>query len=205
MKPWLRTCWDQLTLYLPALLMGLFALGTWWLVRHSPTPGESLTANPIRHEADYVLQKFSIKNFDAAGQLKSEVLGQVAQHYPDTNMLEITRAQLRNIGATGEDIWATAQQALASADGAEVQLKGQVHVVRTWPATSDANPPAPMEYRGEFLEIDGHANRMQTPLPVVITQGGNRFVGNAMSYDQAQGELIMRGQVHTTLVPRKNH
>lgn len=34
----IRQGWDQLSIYLPVLLMGLLALGTWWLVRNAPMP-----------------------------------------------------------------------------------------------------------------------------------------------------------------------
>ena len=33
-----RHGWDQLSIYLPVALMGLLALGTWWLVRNAPMP-----------------------------------------------------------------------------------------------------------------------------------------------------------------------
>ena len=34
----LRHAWDRLSIYLPVLLMGLLALGTWWLVKNTPGP-----------------------------------------------------------------------------------------------------------------------------------------------------------------------
>ena len=34
----IRQAWDRFSLYLPVLLMGLLALGTWWLVRNAPVP-----------------------------------------------------------------------------------------------------------------------------------------------------------------------
>ena len=33
-----RRGWDAATVYLPVVLMGLLALGTWWLVRNAPMP-----------------------------------------------------------------------------------------------------------------------------------------------------------------------
>ena len=37
-RPWTRALrlWDQISIYLPILLMGALALGTYWLVRNSP-------------------------------------------------------------------------------------------------------------------------------------------------------------------------
>ena len=36
MMRWAQQGWERLSLYLPVLLMGLLALGTWWLVRNAP-------------------------------------------------------------------------------------------------------------------------------------------------------------------------
>jgi hypothetical protein len=38
MTPVLRQGWEKFSLYLPVILMGLLALGTWWLVRNAPAP-----------------------------------------------------------------------------------------------------------------------------------------------------------------------
>ena len=38
MTGWLRRGWEGASVYLPVLLMGLLALGTWWLVRNAPHP-----------------------------------------------------------------------------------------------------------------------------------------------------------------------
>ena len=34
----LLMAWDRLSIYLPIAMMGLMALGTYWLVQNSPTP-----------------------------------------------------------------------------------------------------------------------------------------------------------------------
>ena len=64
----LRHAWDRLSIYLPVLLMGLLALGTWWLVRNAPQVQEPRPASAPRHEPDYVMKGFSIQSFDASGR-----------------------------------------------------------------------------------------------------------------------------------------
>jgi hypothetical protein len=83
--------WDQLSSwYLPVLLMGLLALGTWWLVRNAPAPlAGPQSAGCVPAEPDYFMRRFSVKSFDANGRLQSEVIGAKASHYPDTDTLEI--------------------------------------------------------------------------------------------------------------------
>ena len=60
-----RLALDRLTLYLPAILMAIFALGSWWLVRSLPSFFNEAAAPSVRHEPDYFLKNFSVKSFDA--------------------------------------------------------------------------------------------------------------------------------------------
>ena len=71
MKPNLRHAMEKLSLYLPVLLMGLLALGTWWLVRNAPKPIAVGPERAVMHEPDYYMKDFSIKSFDVTGRLKS--------------------------------------------------------------------------------------------------------------------------------------
>ena len=68
----LRT-WDRISIYLPLVLMGALALGTYWLVRNSPVLSPQQTAKAPKHEIDYFMRQFTIKSFGDAGQFKSEV------------------------------------------------------------------------------------------------------------------------------------
>ena len=86
---WLRLGWDRVALYMPIALMGLLALGTYWLVRSAPGMDEPGVPAPVRRDPDYRMEKFSIKTFDAAGHLRSELFGNQARHYPQTDIVEI--------------------------------------------------------------------------------------------------------------------
>jgi lipopolysaccharide export system protein LptC len=97
----LRRSWDRLSLYLPVLLMGLLALGTWWLVRNAPVPLVPEAQRPVRHDPDYFMKGFSVKTFDGTGRLHSEIQGTMARHYPDTDTLEIDQARMRSVSPDG--------------------------------------------------------------------------------------------------------
>lgn len=71
----LREAGDRFFLYLPLLCMAVLALGTYWMVRTTP-PAEAPSAPKAqRHDPDYFMQGFSVKTFDAAGRIRSEVMG----------------------------------------------------------------------------------------------------------------------------------
>ena len=132
MSAWgrVRNAWDRLTVYLPVVLMGLIALGTYLLARNTPVFGPAPGQEPARHDPDYFLRGFTVKSFDPAGRLRTEVQGAEGRHYPDTDTLEIDHPRIRAINARGELTVATAKRGLTNSDGSEVQLFGDAVVTR---------------------------------------------------------------------------
>jgi lipopolysaccharide export system protein LptC len=197
----LRTLWDRLSLYLPMLLMGLLALGTYWLVRSTP---ELLPPEPeaaVRHEPDYFMRKFSVRTFDASGQLKSEVFGQDARHYPDTDTLEIEQVQIRSFNEAGRLTTASASQAVTNGDASEVQLMGHARVVRE-PMRNPAGQTQPgLEFRGEFLHAFMDTERVKSHKPVELIRGQDHFTADSMDFDNLDRVMQLKGRVKGTLQP----
>jgi len=202
MKAHLYQLWDKLSLYLPIALMAFFAIGTWWLVRNTPKLDEGGSVHPVRHESDYQLQQFSIQSFDAQGHFKSQLWGEQALHYPDTDTLEIKQVRLHGLDLHGATTRGSALRALVSANSTQVELTGQVHLVHQ-PAPA-ANATAAMTFDSEALHIDTERDELHTATPVVIAQGGKRFSANGMTYQHEQGQLELRGQVRSTLTPQRH-
>lgn len=199
----LRRAWERLSIYLPILLMGLFALGSWWLVRNMPVIVAPGAAAPPRHEADYFMRRFSVKSFDAAGKLKSELWGAEAHHYPDTDQLEIAQVRMRAFDEQGRLTVATARRAISNADGSEVQLMGDARVVREGGRSPGGEALPRMEFRGEFLHAFVKQDRVRSHLPVELTRGSDRFTADALDYDHRSQVLDLRGRVRGQLAPRQ--
>lgn len=197
----LREAWDRASIYLPLILMGLLALGSYWLVRNAPIFGPPEPGRPAQHEPDYFMRGFALKTFDATGRLKSEVLGTEVRHYPDTDTLEIDKARLRSISPEGRLTTATADRALSNADGSEVQLFGNAVVVRN--ATSDpSGKQLPrLEFRGEFLHAFLNSERIKSHKPVILMRGQDQFTADAMDYDNLDRVMDLRGRVKGVLAP----
>ena len=198
----IRQGWDQVTLYLPVVLMGLLALGTWWLVRNAPMPQLPVVERPQGHQPDYFMKSFSVKSFDVTGRLHSEVQGAVARHYPDTDTLEIDQARMRSITPDGRLTVATANRALTNADGSEVQLFGNAVVTRE-PLPAKAGAPAlpRLEFRSEFLHAFTNTERVRSNQPVTLTRGKDRFTADTMDYDNLDQVLQLRGRVRGMIMP----
>ena len=196
-----RGAWDQVSIYLPIILMGLMALGTYWLARNTPVFSLPEATRPARHEPDYYMRGFSVKTFDATGRLKSEVLGSEARHYPDTDTLEIDQPRIRSYNARGELTLATAARALTNADGSEVQLIGDAVVTREATKGADGRGAPTLEFRGEFLHAFLNTERVKSHKPVTLSRGGDRFTGNSLDFDNVERVLQLDGRVRGTLRP----
>ena len=198
----LRRAWDRATLYLPVLLMGLLALGTWWLVRNAPQPVAQTVPQAPQHEPDYFMKNFAVKSFDAKGKLQSEVRGTLARHYPDSDTLEIDLPRVRSTNLQGQVTLATAESAISNGDGSEVQLWGNAHITRNQPpTTAGESAPPPLEFRSEFLHLYRDAERVRSDRPVVLTRGADRFTGDQLEYRHLDRVLELQGRVRGLIHP----
>lgn len=195
--PWHLRLLESATAYLPVLLMGVLALGTWWLVTISPAPQEVSEPAPPRHEPDYTMQRFAVQRFAADGRLKVQIEGAELRHYPDTDALEIENPLIRAFGPDGRVTVASAIRALSNGDGSEVQLFGSAQVQR-----EAQRPQDRVEFRSEFLHAFLDTERVRSHLPVVVRQGGTELRADGMEYDNLARTVELKGRQRATFAPR---
>lgn len=193
--------WDRLSLYLPIVLMGLVALGTYWLVQSTPVNRAPGVAVPVRHEPDYFMNGFSVRTFAEAGRLKSEVFGAAARHYPDTDTLEIDSVRIRAFDEQGRLTTATANRAVTNSDGSEVQLYGKAQITRDAQANKMGQTTPRIEFRGEYLHAFLNTDRVVSNRPVELRRGRDVFQAESMDYDNVRQSMVLQGRVRGTLVP----
>lgn len=202
MNKLLLFAWDRLSLYLPIVLMGLLALGTYWLVQQAPGPARSETARPVRHDPDYFMKNFSVRTFMDTGTLKSEVFGVAARHFPDSDTTEVDKIRMRSFDDQGRLTTATANRALTNSDGSEVELFGNAIVVREPVVEKGVQVTPRMEFRGQYLHAYLNADRVQSDKPVELRRGTDVFVGDSLDYDNSQQIMLLRGRVKGQLIPQ---
>lgn len=194
--------WDRMTMYLPIILMGFIALGTYWLARNTPSLGTAGgTERPAEHEPDYFLRGFSVKTFDPKGRLQSEIYGREARHYPDTDTTEIDEPRIRQYNERGAVTVATARRAISNGDGSEVQLIGDAVVTREAAKTGGEATPT-LEIRSEFLHAFMNEERLRSHKRVTLRRGQDVFEADGIEYDNLERVLQMNGNVRGTLQPR---
>ena len=202
-KPWRRAlrAWDQVSIYLPLVLMGTLALGTYWLVRNSPVFSAQEAAKTTKYEVDYFMRKFTIRSFGETGQLKSEVHGVEGRHYADSDILEIDKPRILSISDAGRPVTSTSNRALSNGDGSEVQLFGNARVVREAVAGTDGKVLPRLEFQGEFLHAFVNEERVKSHLPVTLIRGADQFTGDTFVYNNLTGIAELKGRVKGQLMP----
>ena len=200
MKAFFYDLWDRLLLSLPLLIMGVLALGTYWMARSTPDQAALEPERSASHEPDYFMHAFSVKTFDATGKLRTEVSGDVARHYPDTQWMEIDAIRIRSFDTNGRLTTATALKGLTNEDSSEVQLLGQANVVREAQTQGSAITPR-MEYRGEFLHAFLNTEQVRSHKPVELIRGNDRITADSLDFDNIEQVMQLRGRVRGILVP----
>jgi lipopolysaccharide export system protein LptC len=193
---WTTRLSDLVSAYLPLLLMGLLALGTWWLVENSPMPLGEATPRPLRHEPDYTMTQFSVQRFAADGRLRVQIEGQALRHYPDTDTIEIDLPRIRAYAPDGRETVATARLAISNGDGSEVQLQGDAQVRRA----ADAREPA-IEFRSEFLHAFFDTEVLRSHRPVVVRRGAAELRADRLEYRQLEQRVELGGRIHASFPP----
>jgi lipopolysaccharide export system protein LptC len=198
----LRGAWERVSVYLPIILMGLMALGTYWLARNTPSLGTVESRRAEVHEPDNLMRRFSIKTFDPSGRLKSEIFGAEARHYPDSDTIEIDQPRIRSFNMRGELTVATARLGVSNGDGTEVQLIGDAVVTREAVAGKNGQTRPRLQFRGEFLHAFLDSERVASHKPVELMRGEDRFIADSLAYDNLDQVMDLRGRVRGTLTPK---
>jgi lipopolysaccharide export system protein LptC len=196
---WAGRALDSMSVYLPIILMGVLALGTYWLARNTPTFSPPVAQRQPTHQPDYFMRGFAVKSFDPAGRLKSELHGSEARHFPDTDTLEIDNVRIRSYNEQGALTVATAKRAITNADASQVQLIGDAVVTREGAKQADGSAAPKIEIRGEFLHAFLDVERVKSDKPVVLVRGKDQFTADTLAYDNLDRVLELRGRVRGIL------
>ena len=192
---------DQLVAWLPVLGMAVFALGSLWLVRNAPRFDLGAPAAPPTHEPDYQMQRFAVRNFDAAGQLRSELKGERGRHYPDTDTLEVDEPRMRSYGEDGAITDGEARRGVSNHDGSRVQLYDDARVWREPVSDAQGRLTPALEFRGEYLNALTQSEQVDSDQPVKLTRGADWFVGDTFDYDNQTGVANLHGNVKGVIQP----
>jgi len=194
-------------LIVPLILVAIVARN--WVERPETFEIEE-TVDMRRSEADYYLEEFTTRRFDANGALEYIVAGDSLSHFPDDDTSEVVapRVELRRPGA----IWRIdAERGRLRTDPDVFTLLGDVRLERivtdeaTVAATEAPEPtgddpagggPLTITTRDLSLALDG--NEVATDAPLEIVAEGWRLAGTGLRSTIDAGKLELLSNVHGT-------
>jgi lipopolysaccharide export system protein LptC len=198
-QPWSYRFAQWFSAYLPLLLMGLLAMATWWLVQNTPRlvdPGEPA---PLRHEPDYLMERFTLQRYTADGALRVRLQGEQMRHYPDTDTIEVDAVTINAYGPDGRVTTATARRAVANGDASELQLVGRAQVVY-----EAGNPAREVEFESEFLHLFTRTEQLRSHQPVRMQQGASVLTVGSLEYDHLTRSAKLGAPVRASFqLPRR--
>ena len=200
-RSWSRW-WDQLSIYLPVLLMMLLALASYWLLRATPEPEVPRPKRDVTHEPDYFMHRFSVKVFEPGGALKTELYGTEARHHPDTGTLVVDAARIRSFGPQRQLSTATARQITSNDEGTEFLLEGDAAVVRQASRGAQGEMLPRIEFHGQLLRVVTQPEHVSSELPVVLIRGLDQITANTLDYQGDTRVADLTGQVKARFAPR---
>lgn len=193
---------DSFSIYLPVVLMGLLALASYWLLRATPVADLPEVDRPVSTEPDYFMRRFSVKVFDAAGVLKTELNGVEARHYPATDTVEVDNGRIRHVGLNGLPTLASARLITTNGDNTEFVLEGNAVVVREAGVNAAGEAVPRLEFRGEFLHIYTAPERVVSDQPVTLLRGTDRLQADTLDYVGDERVANFKGRVKVRMEPR---
>jgi len=194
----LHKVWDAVWGLLPWLSLGLGLLVTVWLLRVAPGPKQQIVEKQVLASTDYDIRRFTLRVYDLEGQLKSQLQGETAQHFPATMTTLVAMPRFFSYSTQGNMTSGQAKQALLNEDGSEVQLMGQVKL-HTLPT---ADQPDTLTVTSEFLHFFANTDEVKSHVPVEAVRGKNAFKADSMHADNLTQVMQLKGRVKAVLTPK---
>ena len=196
-----RRAADQLSAWLPALLMCVFALATLWLVRSAPKFDAPAAQERDDGRSDSFMEQFSVRRFDADGKALSLLTGERGLHYPADDTMLVTQPRLHSTGKNGLLTTARAERGHSSGGGSEVQLIENALVVREAGKDNEGRQHPRLQFKGEHLHVFVDEDRLQSDLPSELMRSSDTFTGDKLDYNDKTGIAHLTGRVHGVLQP----
>lgn len=197
-----RRWWDQLSIYLPVVLMMVLALASYWLLRATPEPELPAPERPVSHEPDYFMKRFSVKVFENGGALKTELFGTEARHYPDTGALVVDAARIRSFNPQRQLSTATAKQITSNEAGTVFVLEGDAAVVRQAGRSPSGQLLSRMEFHGQYLRVSVDPDSVMSDKPVLLVRDKDQITADNLDYQGDTRVAVLTGRVRALFSPR---
>jgi lipopolysaccharide export system protein LptC len=184
------------SLWLPLVVLLLLAGLSYWIDHVVQMPLNTRQATQTSPEG--IMENFEALRTDPAGRPQYRLSAKRLRHYTGSKRTEMELPHFVQFSAQTGEIDTTAKQATVSSDGDEVDLRGDVTVVRA------AQPgQSVMTLRTARLLAYPDRNLLRAPGTVVVHDDTMDLRAGAMEYRANQRTIELTGRVKARYISRK--
>jgi lipopolysaccharide export system protein LptC len=173
----------------PIILLALLAGLSFWL-QSAVNIEEPRRDGKLRHDPDAIVDNFTVRRFDANGQIKYRLSAPYLEHYPDDDSSELRSPTLIHLSPDAPSVTFSANNARVTSRGETVYLRDGVRVVRA--ATIDRPP---LIATMPDLTVEPDLGKATTDSLVEITMGPSWLKGTGATIDNNAATFTLRSQV----------
>ena len=183
------------SLWLPLAILVALAGLSFWIERAVQLPTDGRDDN--RFDPEGIMENFEALRTDPAGNPQYRLYAKRLKHYSGSKLTEMESPRFVQLDAKAGEISATADHATVSPDGDEVDLRGNVNVVRAARTGQSA-----MTLRTARLTVFPERNMLQTPGAVEVRDKTLDLRAGAMEYNAKQRVIKLTGRVKARYISR---
>jgi lipopolysaccharide export system protein LptC len=180
----------------PIALM-IFLVGlTFWL-QYATAVKEQYSDSLLRHDPDYIVENFTLRRFSPGGGLQNTLVSRKMVHYPDDETTVVTEPRISFLKGP-RPTHLSAKQGLVGPDAREVELIGDVRVVRAASSTA-----AEIVFTTSRLTVFPDNEVARTTAAVTIIQGASVIRGVGLEADNKTQIYQLLNQVNSTIEKKR--
>jgi lipopolysaccharide export system protein LptC len=176
------------SLWLPLVILLVLAALSFWIERavQVPVNGSSTT----RADPEGIMENFDALRTDVTGQPHYRLSARKLKHYSNSKRTELDSPRCVQLDTQSGEVTAVARQATVSPDGNEVDLFGEVKVLRAARAGQSA-----MSLQTARLIVFPERDLLLAPGPVDLNDTTLKLHAGAMEYNARQRVIKLTGRV----------
>lgn len=185
------------SLWLPLVVLLLLAVLSFWIER-----SVQITANGNqtgKADPEGIMENFEALRTDPSGRPQYRLSAKKLKHYSDSKLTELESPRFVLLDATAGEISVMSRQATVSPDGGEMDLLGEVNVLRGAHAGQ-----SPLTLSTARLLVFPERKLLRAPGTVDIQDKTLKLRAGAMEYNVEQRVIKLTGRVRAQYIFGKN-
>ena len=185
------------SLWLPLVVLLLLAALSYWIERAVQAP--SANGQVTKTSPEGIMENFEALRTDMTGKPQYRLSAKRLKHYTGTKRTEMESPHFVQLSAETGEIDTTARQATVSAEGDEIDLQGDVRVVRA------ARPgQSAMTLRTARLLAYPESDLLRAPGRVDVRDDTLDMRAGGMTYYAKRRSIELTGRVKATYLSRRS-